>query len=46
MNILQVVRNAVQYLVEASTRTFRPDDDQYPNTGVQPYDGDANSRWR
>lgn len=46
MNIFQVIRNTVQYLVESSTRLFSPSDDQYPNTGVQPFDGDAYSRWR
>lgn len=40
------VRGAVQFLVESTTRLFRPTDDQYPNTGVQPYDGDAYSKWR
>lgn len=46
MNIFQVVRDTMQYLVEASTRLFSPSDDQYPNVGVQPFDGDAYSRWR
>jgi hypothetical protein len=46
MRIIQVIRESIQYLVEASTRLFSPTDDQYPNVGVQPFDGDAYSRWR
>jgi hypothetical protein len=46
MNIAKVVQDMVQYLVEAATRLFSPSDDQYPNVGVQPYDGDSYSEWR
>jgi hypothetical protein len=50
MNIAQIiqqtVQNTTQYLVEAATRLFSPSDDQYPNIGVQPFDGDTYSEWR
>ena len=44
MNIVQSVQNALSYLTEAAFRLFRPADDEYPNTGVQPYSGDPQSK--
>lgn len=40
MNIVKTIQDTVQYLVEAAMRLFSPSDDHYPNTGVQPYEGD------
>jgi hypothetical protein len=31
----------VQYFAEPIGRIFGPDNDNYPNTGVQPFDGDT-----
>ena len=45
MNILNIVRDAIQYVSEAAGRIFRPADDNYPETGVQPYDGEPFSKW-
>lgn len=33
-------RKVVRYLAEATIRIFSPSDDQYPKTGVQPFEGD------
>lgn len=46
MNILQAIKDTVQFLVEASTRLFSPSDNQYPDIGVQPFDGDPYSKWQ
>lgn len=46
MHVLQVVKDSIQFLVDSTTRLFRPSDDQYPNIGVQPFDGDVYSKWR
>mgnify|MGYP005846158169 CR=1 FL=1 len=46
MNISLAIQNTVQYIVEAATRLFSPSDDQYPDIGIQPYDGDVYSQWR
>ncbi|MEM9908562.1 MAG: hypothetical protein AAF921_26480 [Cyanobacteria bacterium P01_D01_bin.44] len=37
------LNNILNYLSEAVSRIFGPDDDAYPNTGVQPYEGDPYS---
>lgn len=34
-----------QYFAEPITRIFGPDDNSYPATGVQPYQGDSYSKW-
>jgi hypothetical protein len=46
MNIVQAIQGTIQFLAEAVTRLFSPNDDQYPAVGVQPFDGDAYSEWR
>jgi hypothetical protein len=45
MNALTFVRNAVHYVSEAVLRVFRPADDDYPATGVQPFEGEPFSKW-
>ena len=35
----------VQFLLEAASRTFQPDEAEYPAIGVQPYSGDGSSQW-
>lgn len=40
MNILQSIENAVNYLSEAISRIFSPNDDMYPAIGVNSFEGD------
>lgn len=40
MAVLNRFQDALQYLWEGISRIFRPNDDAYPNTGAQPFDGD------
>ena len=46
--VVQSVWNAlaqlVAYLGAAVKRIFAPNDDEYPNTGVQPFEGDINAK--
>lgn len=35
-----MIRNAMQSLLEAAGRIFSPTDDQYPEIGVQPFEGE------
>jgi len=44
MDVLNTIRNAIQYLSEGVNRVFRPDDSSYPKTGVQPFDGEPFSQ--
>ncbi|MGD1950230.1 MAG: hypothetical protein ACFB14_11360 [Leptolyngbyaceae cyanobacterium] len=41
---LSAVGRAIQrptvWILEAAKRLFSPNDDDYPNTGVQPFEGD------
>lgn len=41
MNIWQDLQKAIQYIWQAAKRIFSPNEDQYPETGVQPFEGDA-----
>lgn len=34
-----------QYFFEPIRRIFSPDDDAYPDIGIQPYNGDYYSKW-
>lgn len=39
--------DSFNYIFSAAVRIFSPSDDAYPNTGVQPYDGDPySSDWK
>lgn len=40
MNIDRILQNAVQYFTEAFARVFGPSTDEYPEVGVQPFDGE------
>lgn len=42
MNIPNFLNNIVQYVTEAFARVFGPNDDQYPDIGVQPFEGEPN----
>jgi len=39
MNLSKSLANAMRYVSEAAIRIFSPSDDNYPNSGVQPFDG-------
>ncbi len=39
MNLSKSFANAVRYVSEAAVRIFSPSDDNYPNSGVQPFEG-------
>lgn len=41
MTIYQIFDNVTQFFSEAVARIFGPTDDAYPETGVQPFDGDS-----
>lgn len=43
MNISRWLNNILKSLSEAVSRIFGPDDDAYPETGVQPFEGDIYS---
>jgi hypothetical protein len=47
MNLSKSVVNAMRYVSEAAGRIFRRSDDDYPNTGVQPFEGTPSkgSKW-
>jgi hypothetical protein len=41
MKIFNWIKDTVQYLVGGVSRLFKPTDDDYPKTGVQPFEGDS-----
>ncbi len=40
MNIWQSIQNAVQAILRGVSRIFEPSDDDYPESGVQPFEGE------
>lgn len=40
MKIFTWIQDIVQYLFDGVSRLFKPTDDDYPKTGVQPFSGD------
>jgi len=44
MNLGNVFHNLRQYFSEAIARIFSPRDDEFPATGVQPFEGDIPKR--
>ena len=40
MKIFQWLQNIVQYLANGFSQLFKPSDDDYPETGVQPFEGE------
>ena len=42
MKIFTWIQNLVQYIWDGASRLFKPTDDDYPKTGVQPFSGDPN----
>jgi hypothetical protein len=45
MKIFDLMVDAIQYVSEGVSRIFSPGDDHYPETGVQPFEGDPFSEW-
>jgi hypothetical protein len=45
MNVLRTLGAAAQYLSEGISRLFSPNKDEYPQTGVQPFEGEPYSKW-
>jgi hypothetical protein len=43
-NILYVPQRVIQYILGAASQIFRPTDDQYPATGVQPFAGEVSNK--
>ena len=43
MNIHKMLENMMQYFTEAFTRIFGPSTDEYPEVGVQPFEGETNT---
>ncbi|NJP12549.1 MAG: hypothetical protein HC866_26330 [Leptolyngbyaceae cyanobacterium RU_5_1] len=46
MSIPRIIDNVIQYVSGAVSRIFGPSDDAYPNTGVQPFEGEPNRKTR
>ncbi|MEM1253526.1 MAG: hypothetical protein AAGI69_13920 [Cyanobacteria bacterium P01_H01_bin.21] len=36
----RAIKHPTVWILEAAKRLFSPNDDDYPNTGVQPFEGD------
>lgn len=43
-NILSASQRVVQDILGAVSRIFSPTDDQYPATGVQPFEGEISNK--
>lgn len=39
-NLLANIQRLARHLVKGSERLFKPTDDDYPKTGVQPFEGE------
>lgn len=39
-SIIAPLAGVIDSIYSSATRTFRPSDDNYPESGVQPYEGD------
>ncbi|EKQ68179.1 hypothetical protein OsccyDRAFT_2699 [Leptolyngbyaceae cyanobacterium JSC-12] len=44
MSIPKVIDDVIQFVSGAVSRIFSVSDDKYPNTGVQPFDGDFHKK--
>ncbi len=44
MGMPKLLDNVIQYFSGAISRIFGPSDDAYPNTGVQPFEGEPNKK--
>jgi hypothetical protein len=39
-SIGELIQKVIQFIYSGAARTFSPNDDNYPESGVQPYEGD------
>ncbi|BAY27680.1 hypothetical protein NIES2100_75050 [Calothrix sp. NIES-2100] len=39
-SIGELIQKVIQFIYSAAARTFSPNNDDYPESGVQPYEGD------
>lgn len=46
MSIPKVIDDVIQYVSGAVSRIFSLSDDKYPNTGVQPFEGEVAKKER
>jgi len=46
MSLFKQFENVVQFFSGALVRIFGPNDDSYPETGVQPFEGTPNKKTR
>lgn len=44
MKAMKSLNRAIQYLWEGAARIFSPNQDQYPSVGVQPYEGEVETK--
>lgn len=44
MSMPKFFDDIIQYFSAAISRIFGPDDNSYPETGVQPFDGESNKK--
>jgi hypothetical protein len=44
MNIIKSFQNLMKSVTDGFARIFRATDDDYPKTGVQPYEGDTSDK--
>ncbi len=42
--LFRIPQQVLRYLSEGGLRIFRPADDDYPNTGIQPFEGELPKR--
>ena len=40
MKIFQLIQNTIQSILQGVSRLFEPTDDDYPQSGVQPFEGE------
>ncbi|OUL32813.1 hypothetical protein BV372_18380 [Nostoc sp. T09] len=45
-SILEVLERVIHPIYSSATRAFSPNDDNYPESGVQPYEGDPPAKNR
>jgi hypothetical protein len=43
-SLLEAIQRLIGYMSGAVTRIFSPTDDRYPETGVQPFEGDLSDQ--
>ncbi len=44
MNIIQAIGGAISYFFEGCIELFSPNHDDYPRSGVQPFEGETPSK--